>query len=91
MVWVGLVNVPLMAAALVALAPPLSPPVTAGADQLYTVPGCTTPFVPLDGVRLKATPLHLVAVIALTELISFTVTVVVALAWHPFASVRVRE
>ena len=89
MVLVGLVKVPDISAALVALIPPVSPPVTEGADQLYTVPGCTTPFVPFDGLRLKATPLHLMAVIAFIALMSFTTTVLVALTGHPFASVTV--
>jgi len=56
-------------------APPLNPPLTVGADQLYVVPAGTTPFVVFAGVELKATPLQTVLVIAVIEGFGFTVTV----------------
>jgi len=56
-------------------APPLNPPLTVGADQLYVVPAGTTPFVVFTGVELKATPLQTVLVIAVIAGDGFTVTV----------------
>ena len=58
-------------------APPVIPPVTVGAVQVYVVPAGTTPFVPFAGVTLNAMPLHTVAVIAVTEGFGLTVTVTV--------------
>ena len=56
-------------------APPLNPPLTVGADQLYVVPAGTTPFVGFTGVELKATPLQTILVIAVIEGFGFTVIV----------------
>ena len=56
-------------------APPVNPPLTVGADQLYVVPAGTTPFVVFTGVELKATPLQTVLVIAVIAGDGFTVTV----------------
>ena len=47
--------------------PPVNPPLTVGADQLYVVPAGTTPFVVFTGVELKAIPLQTVLVIAVIE------------------------
>ena len=38
--------------------PPVSPPVTTGADQLKVVPAGTTPFVTSAGVTVNALPLQ---------------------------------
>ena len=56
-------------------APPVMPPVTIGADQLYKVPAGTIPLVILTGVTENNTPSQLTAVIALIEATGFTVTV----------------
>ncbi len=56
--------------------PPVIPPVTVGALQLYVVPAGTIPFVPFVGVALNCTPPHVVAVIALITAFGFTVTVI---------------
>jgi len=61
-------------------APPVIPPVTTGAGQLYVVPAGTTPLVPLTGVILKATPVQTVAVIGVIAAAGFTVTVRLKLA-----------
>ena len=45
--------------------PPVIPPVTEGADQLYNVPVGTTPFIPFTGVTVNKTPLQVTPVIAL--------------------------
>ena len=74
---VGLTNEPLMFTAFVPIVPPVNPPVTTGALQLYKVPAGTTPFVPLVGVRLKVAPLQIVAVIKLTVATGVIVTVTV--------------
>ena len=63
--------------ALLPEAPPVIPPVTVGALQLYVVPAGTTPSVPFTGVTVNAVPLHTVAVIALIEGFGLTVTVTV--------------
>ena len=73
---VGLVNVPVMDDPDPAT-PPVSPPVTVGALQLYVVPAGTTPFVPFAGVAVNAVPLHTVAVIAFIDGFGLTVTVTV--------------
>ena len=75
--FVGFVNVPEILAAFNPEAPPVIPPVTVGADQLYVVPDGTTPFVTLTGVDVKTTPLHTVLVIAVIAGFGFTVTVTV--------------
>lgn len=69
---VVLTNVPDMAELLVALAAPANPPVTIGADQLYTVPA----GVPV-GINVKRVPLQVIAVIALTEAAGVMVAVTV--------------
>jgi hypothetical protein len=58
-------------------APPVRPPLTAGADQLYVVPAGTTPFVIFTGNIVKEPPLQIVAAISETAGIGFTVTVMV--------------
>ena len=63
-----MVNVPEILDAAEPVAPPVIPPVTVGADQLYVVPVGTTPFVTLTGVDVNATPLHTVFVIAVIEI-----------------------
>lgn len=76
-VFVGLVNVPLMFAAALPVAPPVNPPLTLGAAQLYVVDAGTMPFVGLTGATLNAVPLHAVAVIALIAGFGLTVTATV--------------
>ena len=76
---VGLVNVPLILVALVPVVPPVMPPVTLGADQLYNVPAGTIPSVRLVGVTLKRIPLHEVVVIVVTLATGLIVTVTVKL------------
>ena len=70
-------------AALLPVPPPVIPPVTLGALQLYVVPDGTIPFVPLVGVTLKNTPSQLIAVIAVIAEVGFTVTVKVNGAFVP--------
>ena len=72
---VGLIKVPVMFAAPDPVAPPLMPPVTTGADQLYVVPAGTIPLVPLVGVDVNNTPLHVTALIELITAFALTVTV----------------
>jgi hypothetical protein len=74
--FVGLVNVPLMLAP-IPDTPPVRPPVTIGASQLYDVPAGTTPFVVLSGEMLKAISLHTVEVIDVIDGLGFTVTIIV--------------
>jgi hypothetical protein len=66
-----------MLAALLPAAPPVTPPVTTGAAQLYVVPAGTTPLVPSTGVTLKPDSLHAVAVIGVIVGLGLTVTVTV--------------
>ena len=66
---------PVILDALVPVPPPVIPPVTLGALQLYVVPDGTIPFVPFTGVILKNTPLHETPVIALITADGFTFTV----------------
>ena len=77
MLFVGFVRVPLIIAAFVPVTPPVNPPVTAGADQLYNVPEGTIPLVPFVGVTVKLVPLQITLVIAVTTAVGFTVTVTV--------------
>jgi len=79
-VFVGLTKVPLMFTAFVPVVPPVNPPVTTGALQLYKVPAGTTPFVPLVGVTVNNTPLQLTPVIAVTLGVGLIVTVTAKLA-----------
>jgi hypothetical protein len=59
--------------------PPERPPVTEGSGQVYVVPAGIIPFVTFAGVRLKGSPLHMVAAIAVIEgfgsMVSVTVNV----------------
>ncbi len=80
MVFNGLVKLPLINDAFVALNPPVIPPVTVGASQLYNVPAGTIPFVPSVGLTVNATPLQLTVVIAVTTAVGLTVTVTVNVA-----------
>ena len=85
--FVGLVSVPLILVALLPAWPPVIPPVTLGADQLYNVPAGTIPLVRLVGVTLKITPLHVTVVIAVITAVGFRVTVTVKVALTPQLSV----
>ncbi len=80
MVFNGLVKLPLINDAFVPLSPPVMPPVTVGADQLYNVPAGTIPFVPSVGLTVKLTPLQLTVVIAVITAVGFIVTVTVNVA-----------
>ena len=77
---VALNKLPEISAVLVALAPPVSAPVTAGTDQLYNVPAGTIPLVVLVGVKVNEAPLQIVAVRALITARGLTVTVTVKAA-----------
>ena len=57
--------------------PPVIPPVTDGADQLYVVPAGTMPSVPSTGETLNAVPVQAAAAITLIAGFGFTVTVTV--------------
>ena len=72
---VGLVNVPLILVCVNADAPPVTPPVTTGADQLNVVPTGIIPLVPSVGVIVNSTPLHATVVIAVTDALGLSVTV----------------
>ena len=72
-----MVRLPPIVAELVALAPPVNPPVTIGTDHVYNVPAGTMPLVPLVGVTLNATPLQLTVVIAVITAVGLIVTVTV--------------
>lgn len=74
-VLVGLVKLPSIMVAFVALKPPESPPVTAGADQLYEVPAGTIPFIPFAGVRLNNVPLQITLLMVVIIAAGLTVTV----------------
>jgi len=76
---VGFVSVPVMLAPAPA-DPPVIPPVTVGAVQVYVVPAGTTPFVPLTGVTEKGVALHAVDVMGVIAALGFTVTVNVNVA-----------
>ena len=82
-VLVGFVRVPLITLAFVALNPPVNPPVTLGALQLYVVPAGTIPFAPLVGVAVKSTPLQVTLVIAVTDATGLIVTATVNAAPVP--------
>ena len=59
-----------------ALAPPVKPPVTTGALHAYVVlAGIIS--VPLVGVTVNATPLHVVAVLFAIVVLGLTVTIIV--------------
>ena len=72
---VGLFKVPVILIAPLPLAPPVSPPVTLGALQLYRVPAGTMPLVPLVGVTVNDTPLQLTVVIGVITAVGFRLTV----------------
>ena len=61
--------------AFVALNPPVNPPLTLGALQVYKVPAGTIPFVALVGLTVNSTPLQLTVVIGLTTAVGLIVTV----------------
>ena len=65
----------MIVAVLVPDKPPVMPPVTIGADQLYNVPVGTIPLVLFTGVALKVTPLQVVAVIGVITAVGFKVNV----------------
>ena len=77
---VGLFKVPVILIAPLPLVPPVSPPVTLGALQLYRVPAGTMPLVPLVGVNVNDTPLQLTVVIWLITAVGLIVTVTVNVA-----------
>ncbi len=83
MVFVGLFNVPLINVTPEPVVPPVNPPVTLGALQLYVVPDGITPSNPSVGVTPNNTPLHVVAVIALTAAFGLLVTVTVNVPFDP--------
>jgi hypothetical protein len=77
-VFVGFTRFPVMFMGDPVLAtPPVNPPVTSGAGQLYVVPAGTVPLVPLAGDTLNPVPLHTDEVIVVMEGTGFTVTVTV--------------
>jgi hypothetical protein len=55
--------------------PPVIPPVTTGADQLYVVTVGTNPFVTFVGVEMNDDPLQAEFVIEVIAGVGFTVTV----------------
>ena len=74
---VVLFKMPEISVALVALIPPVNPPVTFGVAQVYSVPTGTIPLVLLVGVNVKDVPVQIVVVIALTIAKGVTVTITV--------------
>ena len=66
---------PLIFGCVIPAAPPVNPPLTLGALQLYTIPDGTIPFVPLIGLTVKATPLQLTELIAVITGVGLIVTV----------------
>lgn len=64
-------------------APPVIPPVTVGADQLYNVPAGITPFKASVGVTLNNTPPHVTADNELIVAVGFTFIVTVKLVPSP--------
>ena len=63
--------------ALVALKPPVKPPVTVGTDQLYNVLDGTMPLIIFDGDNTNAIPLQVTDVRLLILAFGETVTVTV--------------
>jgi hypothetical protein len=61
----------------VADAPPVTVPVNVGTLQLYKLLIGTMPFVPLLGVTVNGTPLHVTVLIAVTSGVGFNVTITV--------------
>jgi len=76
---VGLTSVPVILVPVPAI-PPVTPPVTTAAPHEYVVPAGTTPLVIFIGVEVNVPPLHIVAVMSVTEGIGLTVTVTVNVA-----------
>ena len=76
----GFDKIPLIVAAFVALRPPVIPPVTLGANQLYKVPSGTIPFVVLAGLTVNITPLQLTEVISVITAVGLIVIVTVKVA-----------
>ena len=68
-------RVPLILADPDPAAPPVMPPVTTGAGQLYVVPAGTSPLVPFTGEEVNVTPLQTAVVILLIAGLGLTVTV----------------
>jgi hypothetical protein len=85
----GLISVPLILVAPLPEVPPVIPPVTVGAGQLYVVPVGTVPLVISTGVTVKAPPLHIIDVILVMIGAGLTVTLTDSLSVQPLASVTV--
>ena len=60
--------------------PPVIPPVTEGADQVYVVFAGTRPLVTSTGVSVNVPPLQIVVLMLVTAGIGLTVTVIVNVA-----------
>jgi hypothetical protein len=74
--FVGFTNVPVILLPL-PLAPPVTPPVTTGADHVYVVlPGTIFPL-PFEGANVNPEPLHALVVCDCIDGRGFTVTVIV--------------
>ena len=71
---------PLIVVAFVALNPPVNPPLTLGALQLYKVPAGTIPLVRFVGLTVNATPLQLTELIAVITAVGLIVIVTVNVA-----------
>ena len=69
-----------MFAWLVPGAPPVIPPVTTGAAQLYVVPAGTMPLIPFAGVEVKVASLQITFVIGVIAGTGLTVTITVKVA-----------
>ena len=76
----GFVKVPLIVVWPLTAAPPVNPPVTLGALQLYNVPAGTMPLVRFVGLTVKATPLQLIELIAVITAVGLIVIVTVNVA-----------
>ena len=74
---------PLINDAPLPVVPPVNPPVTIGALQVYVVPAGTIPFVPFTGLTVKPTPLQVVVVIAVITAVGLIVTTTVKVALAP--------
>jgi hypothetical protein len=58
-------------------APPVIPPDTEGAGQVYVVPAGTVPLAPSTGVVVNDAPLQIFSIMAVIAGFGFTVTVTV--------------
>ena len=84
---VVLASVPLIfTCAVVCVAPPVKP-APVGAAQVNSVLAGTTPLVPLVGVTVNVTPVHVVVLIGVMMPTGLTVTVTVNVAPGPHATV----